>query len=184
MASTVTLRFFKYRSSILYGCLAPEASSSVITTAGPVDVSTFAVGPSVEGPMASGVSWAAAEGASACGCELEACGAGGEVSCDGICAAGAAGDGSVVCAAAGWAAGEVVVSAADDGAAAPDCCCCCCGDDGPSATGSRVVAFDCRSLISTGGIAAEESPAALGGVLSAVVDIAGGGLVCVGVWEA
>lgn len=53
IASTFTLRFFKYFSSILYGCRAPVVSSKVITTTGPLELSGFAAGTSVEGPIAS-----------------------------------------------------------------------------------------------------------------------------------
>ena len=53
IASTVTLRFFKYFSSILYGCLAPVVRSSIITSTGPFELSGAAAGVSVEGPMAS-----------------------------------------------------------------------------------------------------------------------------------
>ena len=56
MSSTVTLRFFRYLSSILYGCLAPVVSKSIITTVGPLVLSGFAAGPSVEGPRAASVS--------------------------------------------------------------------------------------------------------------------------------
>ena len=54
--STVTLRFFRYLSSILYGCLAPVVSKSIITSVGPLVLSGFAAGPSVEGPRAASVS--------------------------------------------------------------------------------------------------------------------------------
>jgi hypothetical protein len=53
MASTVMLRFFRYRSSILYGCRAPVVSNSMITTTGPLVGSGLIVGVSVEGPIAS-----------------------------------------------------------------------------------------------------------------------------------
>jgi hypothetical protein len=54
ISSTVTSRFLRYFSSILYGCLAPvEGSSNIITTTGPFDVSGIAAGVSVEGPIAS-----------------------------------------------------------------------------------------------------------------------------------
>ena len=53
IASTLTFRFFKYLSSILYGCLAPLVRSNVITTTGPLEVSGFAASVSVEGPIAS-----------------------------------------------------------------------------------------------------------------------------------
>ena len=54
MSSTTTLRFLRYLSSILYGCLAPvEGSSSIMTTTGPFELSGFAAGVSVEGPIAS-----------------------------------------------------------------------------------------------------------------------------------
>jgi hypothetical protein len=53
MFSTVTLRFLRYFSSILYGCLAPVVKSNMITTVGPLELSGFAAGVSVEGPMAS-----------------------------------------------------------------------------------------------------------------------------------
>lgn len=53
MASIATLRFFKYLSSILYGCLAPVVRSSIITNTGPFELSGAAAGVSVEGPMAS-----------------------------------------------------------------------------------------------------------------------------------
>ena len=56
ISSTVTLRFFRYFSSILYGCLAPVVSNSMITTVGPLLLSGFAAGPSVEGPRAASVS--------------------------------------------------------------------------------------------------------------------------------
>jgi hypothetical protein len=47
------LRFFRYRSSILYGCRAPVVSNSIITTTGPLVGSGLIVGVSVEGPIAS-----------------------------------------------------------------------------------------------------------------------------------
>jgi hypothetical protein len=54
MFSTSTLRFLRYFSSILYGCLAPvEGRSSIMTTTGPFEVSGTAAGVSVEGPIAS-----------------------------------------------------------------------------------------------------------------------------------
>src|SRR5690242_3783567 len=56
ISSTVTLRFLRYFSSILYGCLAPVVSSSIMTTVGPLLLSGFAAGPSVEGPRAASVS--------------------------------------------------------------------------------------------------------------------------------
>lgn len=56
ISSTVTLRFLRYFSSILYGCLAPVVRSNMITTVGPLVLSGFAAGPSVEGPSAASVS--------------------------------------------------------------------------------------------------------------------------------
>ena len=53
MFSTLTLRFFRYFSSILYGCLEPLVRSSIITSTGPLVLSGFAAGVSVDGPMAS-----------------------------------------------------------------------------------------------------------------------------------
>jgi hypothetical protein len=54
ISSTVTSRFFRYFSSILYGCRAPvEGRSSIITTTGPFEASGTAAGVSVEGPIAS-----------------------------------------------------------------------------------------------------------------------------------
>lgn len=53
MASTVTLRFLRYFSSILYGCRAPVVSSSIITSVGPFVLSGSNAGVSVDGPMAS-----------------------------------------------------------------------------------------------------------------------------------
>lgn len=53
MSSTVTLRFLRYFSSILYGCRAPVVSSNMITTTGPLVLSGFRAGVSVEGPIAS-----------------------------------------------------------------------------------------------------------------------------------
>ena len=54
MFSTWTFLFFKYFSSILYGCRAPDAvRRSVITTTGPLEVSGFTAGASEEGPRAS-----------------------------------------------------------------------------------------------------------------------------------
>lgn len=47
------LRLFRYLSSILYGCLAPVVKSSMITSTGPLVLSGFEAGVSVEGPMAS-----------------------------------------------------------------------------------------------------------------------------------
>lgn len=52
LASTCTLRFFKYFSSILYGCRAPVVSNNVIMHTGPSELSGFAAGVSVEGPIA------------------------------------------------------------------------------------------------------------------------------------
>lgn len=54
--STCTLRFFRYFSSILYGCLAPVVRRSIITSVGPLLLSGIAAGPSVEGPRAASVS--------------------------------------------------------------------------------------------------------------------------------
>lgn len=51
--STVTLRFRKYRSSILKGCLAPVGKSRVIMMAGPEDGSSCTEGASMAGPIAS-----------------------------------------------------------------------------------------------------------------------------------
>lgn len=53
MFSTLMLRFFRYFSSILYGCLAPLVRSSIITSTGPLVLSGFAAGVSVDGPIAS-----------------------------------------------------------------------------------------------------------------------------------
>jgi len=53
MFSTLILRFFRYFSSILYGCLAPLVRSSIITSTGPLVLSGFAAGVSVDGPIAS-----------------------------------------------------------------------------------------------------------------------------------
>ena len=53
MPSTVTLRFRRYRSSILKGCLAPVGKSRVIMTAGPEDGSCCIDGASMAGPIAS-----------------------------------------------------------------------------------------------------------------------------------
>jgi hypothetical protein len=64
MFSTVTLRFLRYLSSILYGCLFPVVRSSMMTTVGPLVLSGFAAGESVEGPMASvSVRFSSARGA-------------------------------------------------------------------------------------------------------------------------
>lgn len=65
MASTVMLRFFRYRSSILYGCRAPVVSSSIMTMTGPFVVSGFDVGVSVDGPIASDSARVRLAGASA-----------------------------------------------------------------------------------------------------------------------
>src|SRR5689334_22180768 len=56
ISSTCMLRFFRYFSSILYGCLAPDIRRSIITNVGPLLLSGFAAGPSVEGPRAASVS--------------------------------------------------------------------------------------------------------------------------------
>jgi len=53
MFSTLILRFLRYFSSILYGCLAPLVRSSMMTSTGPLVLSGFEAGVSVEGPMAS-----------------------------------------------------------------------------------------------------------------------------------
>jgi len=53
MLSTVTLRFRRYRSSILNGCLAPVGKSRVIMTVGPEDGSCCTDGASMAGPIAS-----------------------------------------------------------------------------------------------------------------------------------
>lgn len=53
MLSTVTLRFRKYRSSILKGCLAPVGKSRVIMRAGPEAGSGCTEGASIAGPIAS-----------------------------------------------------------------------------------------------------------------------------------
>jgi hypothetical protein len=51
---TLTFRFVKYFSSILYGCRAPDVSSNVITRTGPASVATTGVGfLSMEGPIAT-----------------------------------------------------------------------------------------------------------------------------------
>lgn len=80
MSSTATLRFLRYFSSILYGCRAPVVSSSMITTTGPFELSGFAAGVSVDGPIASvslrfrstgGAGFAGAGGA-VVGCALSA----------------------------------------------------------------------------------------------------------------
>lgn len=111
MASTVTLRFFRYFSSILYGCRAPVVSNSMMTTTGPFELSGFAAGVSVEGPIASvslrlrsagAAGFAEADGAAsgcvlvaccaACGCGVDVCvDAGGGVSAVGASVVVAAG---------------------------------------------------------------------------------------------
>jgi hypothetical protein len=53
MSSTSILRFCKYFLSILYGCRAPLVRSSIITRTGPLVLSGFAAGVSVDGPIAS-----------------------------------------------------------------------------------------------------------------------------------
>ena len=52
---TVTLRFVRYFSSILYGCLAPDGTSNVMTRTGPASLLFTGAGvASVDGgPMAS-----------------------------------------------------------------------------------------------------------------------------------
>ena len=51
---TVTFRFAKYFSSILYGCRAPDVRSNVITRAGPASLATIGAGMlSIEGPIAT-----------------------------------------------------------------------------------------------------------------------------------
>jgi hypothetical protein len=56
ISSTCILRFFRYFSSILYGCLAPVVRRSIMTNVGPLLLSGLAAGPSVEGPSAASVS--------------------------------------------------------------------------------------------------------------------------------
>jgi hypothetical protein len=101
MFSTLTFRFFRYFSSILYGCLALLVRSSIITSTGPFVLSGFAAGVSVDGPMASvSARFKAGGGASFAGDE-EAPGASsgvlGSTSCAVGAAIGAAAGASVVC---------------------------------------------------------------------------------------
>jgi len=59
LSDTLTFLFFRYFSSILYGCLAPVGKSNVITSVGP-DASVslgIGVGWSDEGPIAGLVAW-------------------------------------------------------------------------------------------------------------------------------
>lgn len=88
IASTLTFRFFKYLSSILYGCLAPLVRSNVITTTGPLEVSGFAAGVSVEGPIASvsaQVRVAGAEGLEGVDCDIDSEVGGFDCACDACC---------------------------------------------------------------------------------------------------
>lgn len=52
MPGTLTPRFVKYLSSILYGCLAPDVSSRVITRTGPASFARTGVD-IVSGPIAA-----------------------------------------------------------------------------------------------------------------------------------
>ena len=60
LSATSTFLFFRYFSSILYGCLAPVGNSNVITSVGPVESLSLVVGVgwSEAGPMAGFVAWA------------------------------------------------------------------------------------------------------------------------------
>lgn len=101
MFSTLTLRFFRYFSSILYGCLAPLVRSSIITRTGPFVLSGFAAGVSVDGPMASVSARFSAEGGASFPGDEGATGASSKVleptGCSAGVAAGATAGASVVC---------------------------------------------------------------------------------------
>ena len=62
---TLTLRFVRYFSSILYGCRAPDVRSKVIRRTVPASLTTEVGGLSVEGPIAIESSRVI------CGCELD-----------------------------------------------------------------------------------------------------------------
>jgi hypothetical protein len=125
MFSTVTLRFLRYLSSILYGCLFPVVRSSMMTTVGPLVLSGFAAGESVEGPMASvSVRFSSARGAGCAEVGTAGCVPSAEVESEAAGSAWGVWDVSVSCVAvvavAGAVSGAVVVAAvvAVSGAAA------------------------------------------------------------------
>lgn len=138
IASTLTLRFLRYFSSILYGCRAPVVSSNVITTTGPFELSGFVAGVSDEGPIASvservrsvgGVGFNDADGdidsvgigvdskgCTSCGCDVCSCADGGFAALSDVCAVGSV-DGSVGAVAE---AGNVLISTGlDDNSPCP-----------------------------------------------------------------
>ncbi len=59
LSGTLTFLFFRYFSSILYGCLAPVGKSNVITSVGPVESASLGIGVgwSDEGPIAGVMNW-------------------------------------------------------------------------------------------------------------------------------